>query len=180
MFIMNRDLLVELIHTCIVHGDDDFARHCIIKNLSHLRIFGYLYKDYLAPIHCVSSYFTHSMELLQPAIWDKLFFNPGLIYTRVKDEPPAKYGKNPHIKTSLIAGGCLIEGQVENSILFRGVKVGTGAIIKDSIIMEETEISHHAIIDHVICDKHVFVDHGKHLKGDHSYPLIIKKGSIVR
>lgn len=180
IFIMERDLLVELIDTCMGHGDYDFASHCIIKNLSQLRVYGYPYRDYLARIHCVSSYFNHSMELLQPEVWNKLFFNPGLIYTRVKDEPPAKYGERPHVENSLIAGGCVVEGSVENSILFRGVKIGQGAIIKDSIIMQETEIAPHALMDHVICDKHVFVTQGKYLKGDHSYPLIIKKGSIVR
>lgn len=179
VIVMEKELLLNLIKECISRGDYDFVKHCIIRNCQRLKIFGFHHPGYFGRIISLQSYFQHSMALLQPAIWRELFFKSGLIYTKVKDEPPSKYTAVGEVMNSLVAGGCHIEGKVENSILFRGVKVHKGAHIKNSIIMQQGVIEGGAVIDGVICDKSVRVSAGKHLKGESSYPLVIKKGRVI-
>lgn len=178
-FIMKKELLVELIRDCIARGDYDFIKHCIIKNIHKLKIYGYKYQGYLARIHSLQSYFAHNMDLLKPAIWQELFFRDGFIYTKVKDEPPSKYFDSADTDNVLVSGGCHIAGTVKNSILSRGVMVHKGAVVKDSIIMQKCEIGAGAILENVILDKDVHIAPGKKLKGEASYPFIIKKGMVI-
>ena len=178
-FIMERKLLIELVKDCIARGDYDFIKHCIIRNVNNYKVYGYHHQGYVARISSLQSYFKHSMDLLTPQIWKELFFKSGLIYTKVKDEPPAKYMAQADVANSLIATGCYIEGRVENSILFRGVKVHKGAYIKNSIIMQKGEIGPDVVLENVICDKDVVITANKQLKGECNYPLVVKKGQVI-
>lgn len=179
MFIMEKHRLIELVNHCIALGDYDFVKHCIIKNVNKLKVFGYYHPGYVARISSLQSYFQHSMELLNPHIWKELFFKSGFIYTKVKDEAPAKYMNEAEVTNSLIASGCYVEGKVENSILFRGVKVHKGAYIKNSVIMQKGNIGPGVRLENVICDKDVHITANKQLKGEYSYPLVIKKGRVI-
>ena len=179
MYIMKKDLLVDLIKDCQARGGLDFVKDIIIKNIGALKIYGYAYKGYVARVDCVKSYYKHNMELLKPEKWEELFFKSGLVYTKVKDEAPVKYKESARVSNAMIANGCIIEGRVENSILFRGVTVHKGAYIKDSIVMQKCDIAENAIIENVICDKNVRITNGKWLKGETNYPLVIEKGSVI-
>jgi glucose-1-phosphate adenylyltransferase len=179
MYIMDKSLLVDVIRNCIAHGDYDFIKHCMIKNLDKLKVYGYRHGGYLAHINSIQSYFAHNMDLLKPKIWQELFFRDGSIYTKVKDEPPSKYVEEAEVSNSLVAGGCYIAGYVENSVLFRGVKVHRGACIKNSIIMQRCEISGDTLLENVICDKDVRIASGKQLKGEINYPFVIRKGMVI-
>jgi len=179
MYIMKKDLLVALIKDCQARGGQDFITDIVIKNLDKLKIYGYSYKGYVARIDCVTSYYKHNMELLKPEKWEELFFKSGLVYTKVKDEAPVKYKENARVSHAMIGNGCIIEGRVENSILFRGVTVHKGAYIKDSIVMQRCDIAENAVIENVICDKNVQITSGRWLKGETDYPLVIEKGSVI-
>ena len=119
------------------------------------------------------------MEMLQPHIRQELFTSEQRVYTKTKDEPPVQYKKNADAKNSLIANGCVIEGSVENSILFRGVKIGKGVKVKNSIIMQKCDLQQDALVENVICDKNVVITQGKWLKGASNYPLIVEKGVVI-
>jgi glucose-1-phosphate adenylyltransferase len=119
------------------------------------------------------------MDMLNPDIRRELFEENGKIYTKVKDEAPAKYNEEAEVRNSVIADGCFIEGTVENSVLFRGVTVGKGAVVKNSIVMQGTVIEPDARIEYVILDKDVRLTRGKNLKGDLEYPVVVNKKSIV-
>lgn len=178
-FIMKKDLLVELIRDCIARGEYDFVKHCLVKNISKLKVCGYNYQGYLARINSLQSYFAHNMDLLKPQIWQELFFRDGFIYTKVKDEPPSKYLDGAQTDNVLVSGGCHIAGTVQNSVLSRGVKIDEGAVVKDCIIMQKCEIGSGAILENVILDKDVHIAPGKKLKGEANYPFIIKKGMVI-
>ena len=119
------------------------------------------------------------MDLLEPEIWEELFMGYNPIYTRVRDEAPVQYKKQAKVNNSLVANGCVIEGSVENSILFRGVKIGKGVQVKNSVIMQNCELQDDALVENVICDKNVVVSDGKWLKGAENYPLIIEKNTVI-
>ena len=179
MFIIKKSLFLQLINQCSSRGECDFIRDVLIKNLNRLRIYGYPYQGYLANIDSVQSYYNYSMDLLKPEIWQKLFFDSGLIYTKPRDGAPTKYGEESQVTNSLIANDCIIDGVVENSIVFRGVKVHKGAHVKDSIIMQVCEIMENAVLENVIADKEVIITKGRHLKGEENFPLVIKKKTVI-
>ena len=83
------------------------------------------------------------------------------------------------MKNSIIADGCVIEGTVENSILFRSVKVGKGAVVRNSIVMEDGIIMENATLDYTITDKDVIIKDGRHLSGHESYPMVVVKGKVI-
>lgn len=179
MYLLRKELLMDLISGCYARGGVDLLKDGIIKNLVHLNVYGYQYCGFVARIHSVSSYYRHNMELLRPDKWQELFVKSGLIYTKVKDAVPAKYQEQAQVSNVMIANGCVIEGKVENSVLFRDVRVDKGACIRNSIIMQKCQIGENALIENVICDKDVVITTGKWLKGDQNYPLVIEKGTVI-
>ena len=101
------------------------------------------------------------------------------IFTKVKDEVPVQYKETASVKNSLIANGCEIRGTVENSIIFRGVIVGKGAVVKDSILMQRCDVQEGARVENVICDKNVIITKNRWLKGAENYPYIVTKNARI-
>ena len=101
------------------------------------------------------------------------------IYTKIKDEVPAYYGETARTKNSWVADGCIVRGEVNNSILFRGVRIGKNAKINNCIVMQACEISDACELDYVILDKGVAVRRGRRLAGYDSFPVVIRKGSTI-
>jgi len=179
MYLMDRQLLVDLIDASVSRGGTNFARDCIVRNLEKLKIYGFPFSGYLARIDSLQNYFDYSMKLLTPEIWQEIFFANGSIYTKVKDEAPAKYQCDAQVASCLVANGSVIAGKVENSILFRGVKIHKDARVTNSIIMQKGEIGPGAVIENVICDKDVRITAGKKLKGEANHPIVIEKGIVI-
>jgi glucose-1-phosphate adenylyltransferase len=160
-------------------GKYNFVSDLLMGNLNRIKIMGYEHKGYVGRLHSVASYYKINMDFLNRDVQDHLFYSDNQIYTKIKDEVPAKYAKTSNVKNSLVANGCIIEGEVENSILFRGVYVGKGAKIKNSIIMQNSEIYNNSDLEYVILDKSVNIRQGRRLIGDEVFPVIIRKGAIV-
>lgn len=179
MYLLSRKMLIDLVDSAVARGETDFVKGLLVKNLNQLKIYGFCHDGYLGRIHSISSYYRHNMALLRPEVWQEIFFKNGFIYTKVKDEAPASYGSAADVTGAIVANGCLIEGTVTDSVLFRGVKVKKQAIIRDSLIMQKCEIGEGAILENVICDKEVKITKGKRLIGEKHYPLVIKKGTVI-
>jgi glucose-1-phosphate adenylyltransferase len=179
MYIMSKELLLDMVESCLAQGYDHLVRDGIMKNIDKLSVYGYLHKGHAGIVNTIQSYYKNSMQLLDPGIWRELFFQKNLIYTKVKDEPPAKYLDNAITRNSLIANGCVIEGKVENSILFRGVKIRKGAYVKNSIVLQNCEIEENVIIENSILDKDVFISRGRVLTGDNKAPFIASKTKVI-
>ncbi len=178
-YVMRKDLLEYLVEDCMSRGKYNFVSDLLMNNLERIKIMGYEHEGYVGRLHSVASYYKLNMDLLNTDIQENLFYNGNQVYTKIKDEVPAKYMKSAHVKNSLIANGCIIEGEVENSILFRGVYVGKGTKIKNSIIMQNSEIYNNSDLEYVILDKSVNIRQGRRLIGDEGFPVIIRKGAIV-
>ncbi len=151
----------------------------ISDNLEVLRVQGYLYDGYVGTIRSVKEYFERNMELLDPEIRKTLFRATQPIHTKIRDNPPTKFGNQSNVKNSLISSGCLIEGDVENSILSRGVLVKDGSKIKNCIIMSKCIIAQNSILENVILDKFAEINEGNILKGKETNPLVVYKKAIV-
>lgn len=179
IYLMKKELLIDIIDTCISKGQSDLTKDGIIKNLKNLNVYAYYHSGYFGRVTSLISYYKHNFDLLNPEILTELFFKSGPIYTKVKNEPPTKYIKNSKVINSLVASGCIIEGKVENSILFRGVKVFKEATVKNCILLPRSEIQENAYIENVILDKNVCISYKKLLIGDSKHPIYIGKKNIV-
>ncbi|MCL6457749.1 MAG: glucose-1-phosphate adenylyltransferase subunit GlgD [Gorillibacterium sp.] len=179
IYVLKKELLLDLVETSLAQGYDHFVRNAIMRNLSSLSVYGYAFKGYLGVINSIPSYFRHSMNLLDPEVYQQLFFQPAPILTKVKDEPPTRYTVRANVKNSLIANGCVIDGNVENCILFRGVKVHSGATLKNCIVLQNGQIMERATLQNVILDKDVRISNDTVLIGDPKAPYIAEKSKVI-
>ncbi|MEG1896039.1 MAG: glucose-1-phosphate adenylyltransferase subunit GlgD, partial [Oscillospiraceae bacterium] len=101
------------------------------------------------------------------------------IYTKIRDDAPVRYAIGSNVKKIIAGDGCYIEGTVENSVLFRGVKIGKGAVVKNCVLLQDTEVMDGAVLENVICDKGVRITAGKMLIGAQNHPVYIDKKAVV-
>jgi glucose-1-phosphate adenylyltransferase len=179
MYVMRKDLLVELVETSLAQGGDHFFRHAIQARLGELHVSAYLHGGTLGVVNTIPSYYRHNMDLLDPDIWHDLFSQPNPIYTKVKDEPPASYRSGAQATHSLVANGCEIAGRVERSILFRGVKVHKGAYVRNSIVMQNGIVGEHGFLENCILDKEVEIRPLRELKGSVQAPFVALKKNVI-
>ena len=172
IYLIDRELLIEQISNAYVHGFSYFERDILAPQLEELKVYGYEYTGYTARISDKNSYFNENMRLLQDENLNALF-DRAPIYTRVRDDNPTRYIGKSRVKNSMVADGCVIEGEIENCVLFRGVKVGRGSVVKNCILMQDTTIMDNVEMDYVITDKEVTVSTGKELKGNDGFPVFV-------
>ncbi|RFU64730.1 glucose-1-phosphate adenylyltransferase subunit GlgD [Peribacillus glennii] len=177
-FVISKDLLIELITKCVENGEYDLIKDAVKANLHSLRVKSYKFTGEMPFIHSVDSFHSGNMEFLKPEIVRSYFYETWDLYTKVKHEAPAYYGASSRTSYSLIANGCEIEGVVENSIIFRGVKIHPGAVVKNSIIMQKGEIGPGAYIENVIMDKQARIKENATVVGG-LQPVVIKKEEII-
>ena len=153
-------------------------RSPLFKDAEKYNIRGYKYDGYYARICGLKSYFDENMKLLDDENLDALFTG-GQIYTKIRDDNPTRYINGCKTKNNLVADGCVIEGDVENCVLFRGVKIAKGAKIRNSVLMQDTVVKAGARLDYVVTDKNVTIEVGQELKGTDTQPFYVAKGHTV-
>ncbi len=178
VMIMSREFLLNTIADATMRGFTSFGKDILTKHVDTLKIYGYKFDGYYAGVNSLQKYYKHSMELLNKDTRNELF-GARDIYTKVRDSAPSKYSQNAVVKNSLISDGCLIDGTVENCILFRGVKVGKGSVIKNSIVMQDSVIGENVELDCVITDKNVVIRDRRRLLGCEELPYFIAKGRMI-
>ncbi|HIT00716.1 MAG TPA: glucose-1-phosphate adenylyltransferase subunit GlgD [Candidatus Faecaligallichristensenella faecipullorum] len=180
VMVLKKSLLIHLVDQAYAHSMHDLNRDLLQQYIRNgvLRVNGYEYKGYYRQIESVLSYFRFNMDLLDYNIRRELFMsNP--VYTKVRDEVPAIYEEGAQASNSLVADGCIIEGSVENSVLFRGVRVGRGAKIKNCILMQDTDVRENVELENVITDKVVTFHPNGRLIGQPQYPIVIAKNTTL-
>lgn len=177
IYVIERELLIDQITQATVRGYVYYERDILSPHLVTLNVQGYKYEGYNARISGMRGYFEENMKMLDDANVDALFANP--IYTKIRDDNPTRYIPGSKVKNVMAADGCVIEGEVENSILFRGVKVGKGAKVKNCVLMQDTVIEAGADIEYVISDKNVVITEGKELKGTDTFQVFVEKRKQV-
>lgn len=179
MAVVERQLLIKLVNEAHSHGHYSFSQSVLQDKVGQLKIYGYPLEGYCARIRDQVSYFAANMQLLQSDVRAHLFPKERPVYTKVRDEVPARYGLRAQVSDSMVADGCIIEGSVENSIIFRGVKIGRGATVRNSIIMQGSVIGENASLNYIITDKDVTIRDNRTLAGYLTYPVYLQKGISV-
>lgn len=180
LFVVRRKLLIYLVDQAIAQGKHSLIGDVLRSYMESgtLDIRGYEYTGFCRRIETVLGYYRLNMELITPAARNALFGqNP--VFTKTRDEPPAKYMAGASVRNSFVADGCLIEGTVENSVLFRGVRVGKGAVVRNSVIMQDSEIQEDSEVENVIFDKAVTLRRRGRLVGQPLYPIPIGKNTTL-
>ena len=179
VFVMSMDFLIETVNDAMARGNVSFERNILQEKCRELKIKIYEYDNYFSKLNSPESYFKSNMALLEPENARKLFVPKRSIYTKVSDNAPVKYDLDSKVSNSLIADGCIIEGEVENLILFRGVKVGKGAKVKNCILMQGTVVGDNAELNYLITDKNVSICENHILTSSPQYPMYVGKGASV-
>jgi len=178
--VINRLFLLSALSDASAHGETHFYHNLIAKRLHKAKIYRYPCEEQYIQITSLESYFTSSMKLLESNVRDKFFNVENMpIYTKLRNSSPTIYASGSSVKNSCIADGCLIEGTVENCIVFRGVKVGRGAVIKNSILLQDTFVGNNVSLNCVITDKNAVICDGRVLSGHSTMPFFIPKGTVV-
>ena len=178
IYIMEREALITLIKDAMVRNLVYFERDILARNLQLLHVQGYRYDGYRARICSLQSYFDENMRLLDPANRAALFPEKKPVYTKIRDDAPTRYVQGCRVKNVLAADGCVLEGEVENCVLFRGVKIAAGAKVKNCVLMQDTVVEAGAVLDNVVTDKNVTVSADCQLISNGS-PIYVGKGKKV-
>ena len=176
--VISRVLLISLIGEAVAHGKTHFQKEVVMPGLKSLRVYGYLLEGYYAEITSMQKYYEENMRFLSSEVRNAVFRKSN-VYTKVKDSTPTEYGENAVVKNSLIADGCKIEGEVYNSVIFRGVKVGRGTVIRNSVVMQNTITGENVTLNCIITDKNVVIRDRRNLSGCETHPFYISKGTVI-
>lgn len=180
-FLIRRELLIALVDRAVSGGLHHFTRELLVQMLQErrYRVVGYECPGKVWLIDSIASYYSANMDFLFAENRALIFNRQRPVWTKLRDEMPAQYAPGSKVHNSLIADGCLIEGEVYDSILFRGVTVRPGALIKNCIVMQDSVIQRDACIENAILDKQVSVHEGARLISSPNYPMVIPKDTSI-
>ena len=179
IYVIERESLIHLIHDASVRGLVYFERDILARNLKLLNVHAYRFDGYVARVSDMKSYFDENLKLIDEKNLNALFPKKNPVYTKIRDDNPTRYVTGSSVSNSLLADGCVIEGTVENCVLFRGVKVKKGAVVKNCVLMQDTVVEPGAELDCVVTDKNVRITAEKKLSGTKSFPVYVQKNHIV-
>lgn len=181
MFIIERKSLLSIINNYVSRGRYSFEKDFLLTRFADntIKINAYEFKGAVLRNHNVVSYFKNNFKLMEPSVREDIFKGDAPIRTKVRDQAPTGYHDGCSVGNCLIADGCEIYGKVENSILFRGVTIGEGAVVRNSIIMQGTTIREDASLNYAIIDKNADISPCATLTGGAQTPIIIHKGETI-
>lgn len=179
IYVIKTSLLIDLVDNLVSRGKYSLSRDILQEKSGILDIRAYEFSGFCVRICDLESYYRANMSLLDHTNLATLVNSERPVYTKDRADAPAKYGFDSSVKNSLVANGCVIEGVVENSILFRGVKVGKGSVIRNSILMQDTVVGKDTTVSNIITDKNVTIKGGLTVSSAESCPLFIAKGRTL-
>ena len=175
IYIIRRRQLIEMIERSAQEDRHDFVKDILIRYKNLKRIYGYKIDTYWSNISTVESYYQTNMDFLKPEVRDYFFGQHPEIYSKIDDLPPAKYNPGSQVKNSLISSGCIINGQVENSVLFKKVYVGNNCVIKNSIILNDVYLGDNAHIENCIVESRDTIRANSYHCGEDGIKIVIEK-----
>ena len=175
IYVVRRRQLIELIERAAQEGRNDFVNDILIRYKNLKRIYGYKIDSYWSNISTAESYYRTNMDFLKPEIRNYFFKQEPFIKTKIDDLPPAKYNPDAVVKNSLVASGCIINGVVENSILFKDVFVGNGCVIKNSVILNDVYIGDNSHIENCIVESRDTIRADSEFRGDGEVKIVVEK-----
>lgn len=179
IYLLKKSLLEYLVQSAVARGRYNFVSDMLIPNLHSLRVQAVEHQGYVGRLHSLLSYYDLNMDMLDESVrWD-LFHAGAPVYTKIKDEPPARYMATAQVTNSIVSDACEIAGAVHGCVLSRGVTVGRNASLNGVIVMQDSQIQEDCVLENVIIDKYVTIHKGRHLIGAPEFPVTIRKGAVI-
>ena len=181
IFVLSKKFLISSVKYLIARDKFHMDRDLVMGGWQHGRVTvnTYAFEGIAMFNESIEEYFQNSMALIKKDVRADIFGGAHPVYTKVRDRVPTYYGEDCEVEDSVIADGCMIEGEVEDSILFREVTVAKDAEIENCIIFNDAVIGEGAELKYAILDKDVTVTPGAKLIGTKSNPIIVKRGETV-
>ena len=179
VYVLSKKLLKSLVDECFAKDQYSWRRDVLRAKKDELKLNGYIWGGFAAQVRTVQEYYDRSMQLLDPKIRADLFTPARPVMAKGADKSSTYVGSEGRCVNSLVAEGCRIEGVVENSILFPGVVVEKGAVVRNCVLFKESVVGKDAQLSYIIADKNVKVLAGRTLMGHATYPIVLAKGSVV-
>jgi glucose-1-phosphate adenylyltransferase len=178
VYVVRRRALIELLENCAKEERMDFVKDILVRHKNVKKIYAYMMDSYWSNISDVDAYYKTNMDFLDKHVRDYFFKQYPDVYSKVDDLPPAKYNKGSEVRNSLISSGCIINGTVENSVLFKEVFVGSNCIIKNSIILNDVYIGDNVHIENCIVESRDTIRaNSTHIGENGRLKIIVEKNS---
>ncbi len=178
VYVVRRRQLIELLEECAKEERTDFVKDILIRHKNVKKIYAYEMDSYWSNISDVDAYYKTNMDFLNKDIRDYFFKQYPDVYSKVDDLPPAKYNRGSSVKNSLISSGCIINGTVENSVLFKEVYIGNNCVIKNSIILNDVYIGDNVTIENCIVESRDTIRaNTSHVVEDGKIKIVVEKNS---
>ena len=174
IYVIRRRQLIELIEKSAEEGRFDFVRDVLIRYKSVKRIYGYKIDSYWSNIASVDSYYRTNMDFLKPEVRDYFFRQYPEVHSKVDDLPPAKYNPGSEVKNSLVSAGSIINGYVENSLIFKNVFVGENCVIRNSIVMNDVYLGDNVHLENCIVESRDTIRANTYYNGDDGIKIVIE------
>lgn len=154
IYVIRRRQLIEMIERAGAEGGYDLVKDIFIRYKGLKKIYAYEMEDYWSNITTVDSYFKTNMDFLKRDIRQYFFGEYPTVSSKIEDLPPAKYNVGSKVTNSLVASGCILNGEVADSVLFKEVYVGNNCTIRNSIILNDVYIGDNTYIENCIVESH--------------------------
>ncbi len=175
IYVIRRRALIDLLQKSEEEGRFDLVQDILIRYKDIKRIYGYRMNEYWSNIASVDDYFRTNMDFLKPEVRQYFFKQYPEIHSKVADLPPAKYNVGVTVKNSLLSSGCIVNGAIENSILFQKVYVGNNCVIRNSLILNDVYIGDNTYIDNCIVESDSTIPANSYYKGESSHRIVIEE-----
>lgn len=175
IYVIRRRQLIELLERCAEEDRYDFVKDILVRYKNLKRIYGYKLTDYWSNISTVESYFKTNMDFLKPEIREYFFKQYPDVYSKVDDLPPAKYNPGAEVRNSLVSSGCIVNGYVENSVLFKKVFVGNNCVIKNSIILNDVYLGDNIHIENCVVESRDTIRANSYHCGEDGIKIVVEK-----
>ncbi len=179
MFI-KKDLFIQIVKQSVERGGATTLLEAVLHEKDRLKIGTYEFEHHVEAIRDTKSYYEANMNLLDREVYNSMFYEGGMILTKSKDEPSTLYKSGSKTINSLVANGCVIEGQLESSVVFRDVHVGKNAIIKNSLLLQGARVEEDAIVVNSIVDKFGVIQQGAVIVGSPIKPYVVEKLQVIK
>ena len=181
IYVIRRRLLIELLEKCAEEERHDFVQDILIRYRNTKQIYAYQMEGYWSNIASVEAYYQTNMDFLKKEIRDYFFHQEPEIRSKVDDHAPAKYNPGAKVRNSLICSGNIINGEIENSMLFKKVFVGENCVIRNSIILNDIYIGDNTVIENCIVESRSNIEAGSVFKGSpEDIRIVVAKKSEYR
>ncbi len=177
IYVIRRRQLIEMVERCAEEGRYDFVNDILIRYKNMKRIYGYKIKDYWRNIASIEDYFDTNMDFLKPEIRNYFFKQYPDVYSKVDDLPPAKYNAGSEVKNSLISSGCIINGKVENSVIFKESFIGSNVTIKNSIVLNDVYIGDNTYIENCIVESRDTIPANSRYVGEDGIKIVVERNA---